>query len=234
MLLTRLPLMLQFPKASVRLACVKHAASVHPEPGSNSPLNMFTSRGPRFTKCDPVLSGVVHLLPVRRPRRFGPKLVSCRFGLLIDPIDMTGLCDSQCEPNWLVTVSGFQGSGCGGFPAYPAVLPAACRPTRVRRQGDTLPTRPRGVNGYSGLSWVASPELVRDADHRRQKRLPRFAGRRRSGAAAHVAAAGTLWFRLPIPAGFQHTLQCPNDLRRCGAVLYQRTLGGASAHRDAR
>jgi hypothetical protein len=25
---------------SVRLACVKHAASVRPEPGSNSPLNM--------------------------------------------------------------------------------------------------------------------------------------------------------------------------------------------------
>jgi len=32
---------------------------------------------------------------------------------------------------WLVTVSGFQGSGCSGFPAYPAVLPAACRQTRV-------------------------------------------------------------------------------------------------------
>ena len=41
MLLTRLPLTLQFPKTSVRLACVKHAASVHPEPGSNSPLYFF-------------------------------------------------------------------------------------------------------------------------------------------------------------------------------------------------
>ncbi|KAH0849764.1 hypothetical protein HID58_096116 [Brassica napus] len=33
-LLTRPPLETPLP---VRLACVKHAASVHPEPGSNSP-----------------------------------------------------------------------------------------------------------------------------------------------------------------------------------------------------
>ena len=41
MLLTRLPLKLIKEQAlsslSVRLACVKHAASVRPEPGSNSP-----------------------------------------------------------------------------------------------------------------------------------------------------------------------------------------------------
>ena len=39
MLLTRSPLTTQeqAPKQSVRLACVKHAASVRPEPGSNSP-----------------------------------------------------------------------------------------------------------------------------------------------------------------------------------------------------
>ncbi|CAN4076691.1 unnamed protein product [Withania somnifera] len=35
--LTRPPLETQFPVFPVRLACVKHAASVHPEPGSNSP-----------------------------------------------------------------------------------------------------------------------------------------------------------------------------------------------------
>ena len=29
------------PKWSVRLACIRHAASVHPEPGSNSPLSYF-------------------------------------------------------------------------------------------------------------------------------------------------------------------------------------------------
>ena len=39
MLLTRSPLSpkVQAPSDPVRLACVKHAASVHPEPGSNSP-----------------------------------------------------------------------------------------------------------------------------------------------------------------------------------------------------
>jgi hypothetical protein len=37
-LLTRSPLIPQQAGIIVRLACVKHAASVHPEPGSNSPL----------------------------------------------------------------------------------------------------------------------------------------------------------------------------------------------------
>ena len=77
--------------------------------------------------------------------------MSRRFGLLMDPLDMTGLCGSLCEPYWLVTVSGFQGSSCSGFPAYPAVLPAACRLSCVRRQGDTIRTRPEAVNGLSEL-----------------------------------------------------------------------------------
>ena len=38
MLLTRPPLSDTLLHPHVRLACVKHAASVHPEPGSNSPL----------------------------------------------------------------------------------------------------------------------------------------------------------------------------------------------------
>ena len=81
--------------------------------------------------------------------------MSRRFGLLIDPLDMTGLCGSLCEPYWLVTVSGFQGSSCSGFPAYPAVLPAACRLSCVRRQGDTIRTRPEAVNGLSELFSIA-------------------------------------------------------------------------------
>ena len=41
MLLTRSPL--EYPQRglSVRLACVKHAASVRPEPGSNSPMKKY-------------------------------------------------------------------------------------------------------------------------------------------------------------------------------------------------
>ena len=38
MLLTRSPLEVQAPL--VRLACIRHAASVHPEPGSNSPFDL--------------------------------------------------------------------------------------------------------------------------------------------------------------------------------------------------
>ena len=40
---------------SVRLACVKHAASVRPEPGSNSPSNAYnqTPKGPQSTKRKP-------------------------------------------------------------------------------------------------------------------------------------------------------------------------------------
>ncbi|GAA1902306.1 hypothetical protein GCM10009736_81890 [Actinomadura bangladeshensis] len=43
MLLTRSPLTSeeQAPRLSARLACVKHAASVRPEPGSNSPLKIM-------------------------------------------------------------------------------------------------------------------------------------------------------------------------------------------------
>src|SRR5687767_3618823 len=38
-LLTRSPLVYSRRSLTARLACVKHAASVRPEPGSNSPLN---------------------------------------------------------------------------------------------------------------------------------------------------------------------------------------------------
>ncbi len=37
------------PKSPVRLACVKRAASVRPEPGSNSPINLKTRLAPKQT-----------------------------------------------------------------------------------------------------------------------------------------------------------------------------------------
>ncbi len=40
MLLTRLPLEFVLLQIPVRLACVRYAASVHPEPGSNSPFDL--------------------------------------------------------------------------------------------------------------------------------------------------------------------------------------------------
>ena len=47
-LLTRSPLFTpkQAPRVTVRLACVKHAASVRPEPGSNSPLMIAIPQPP--------------------------------------------------------------------------------------------------------------------------------------------------------------------------------------------
>ena len=35
------PVRHSIPKYCVRLACIRHAASVHPEPGSNSPLSFY-------------------------------------------------------------------------------------------------------------------------------------------------------------------------------------------------
>ncbi len=45
-LLTRSPLVYSRRSLTARLACVKHAASVRPEPGSNSPLKFVDSRPP--------------------------------------------------------------------------------------------------------------------------------------------------------------------------------------------
>ena len=44
-LLTRSPLVYSRRSLTARLACVKHAASVRPEPGSNSPLNSIDVTG---------------------------------------------------------------------------------------------------------------------------------------------------------------------------------------------
>src|SRR3569623_1214351 len=52
-LLTRSPLLHPRKGFTVRLACVKHAASVRPEPGSNSPLmNNTTPADPRRSPTD--------------------------------------------------------------------------------------------------------------------------------------------------------------------------------------
>ena len=59
MLLTRAPLYSPTEVGFlVRLACVKHAASVRPEPGSNSPVKLFQGlRIKRMPDLDVVVSG---------------------------------------------------------------------------------------------------------------------------------------------------------------------------------
>ena len=57
MLLTRSPLVYPRRGLTARLACVKHAASVRPEPGSNSPLKNMTNQPKlesRQSKSDPL------------------------------------------------------------------------------------------------------------------------------------------------------------------------------------
>ena len=85
-LLTRSPLEFlssEDPIVLVRLACIRHAASVHPEPGSNSPYNLsspcgnvhygsllltcFTSYHSSIVKVRPSL---LCKLPIKKPRRF--------------------------------------------------------------------------------------------------------------------------------------------------------------------
>ena len=51
-LLTRSPLVYSRRSLTARLACVKHAASVRPEPGSNSPLKSVDIRSPRRAFID--------------------------------------------------------------------------------------------------------------------------------------------------------------------------------------
>ena len=144
--------------------------------------------------------------------------LSRRFGLLIDPLDMTGLCGSQCEPNWLVTVSGSQGSSCGGFPAYPAVLPAANRPTCVRRQGDTLRTR---LEACQRVSRTFSGRIDRmpmtGSGNRNAPRIHREAA---DGATSHLGSRRVRYCLVSrLPLVFNTHAPC---LRRLigGAVLY--------------
>ena len=73
-LLTRSPLVYPRRSLTARLACVKHAASVRPEPGSNSPLNSHDTHPKGWTS-------ILDVVPARdriadkncRNHRFLPK-----------------------------------------------------------------------------------------------------------------------------------------------------------------
>ena len=96
----------------VRLACVKHAASVHPEPGSNSPLKVSQTEvcdSRRVGSGDPGSDDSGH----RNEPDADPLFVTLvRTGR--SPI-MTGFEDSFSRIlYWLVTVSSFQGSDAAG------------------------------------------------------------------------------------------------------------------------
>ena len=124
------------------------------------------------------------------------------------------LCWFAMRTYWLVTVSGFQGSSCGGFPAYPAVLPAAHHPLAFG-----------GKEIHYALTLVLStgfPEFFRvsamrprQVPPRRTKTPPELDREASKWRRIVLPTSGFLWFRLPIRACFQHTLQC---LKRRPAV----------------
>ena len=62
MLLTRSPLTWLRRASSVRLACVRRAASVHPEPGSNSLNNLYVKPSPAYHLTRNAISGFLVLL----------------------------------------------------------------------------------------------------------------------------------------------------------------------------
>src|SRR5215204_2293756 len=75
-LLTRSPLVYSRRSLTARLACVKHAASVRPEPGSNSPLNSVDKTGHK-ARCSSTYLGVSRQeLPHLREATFLPKGIS--------------------------------------------------------------------------------------------------------------------------------------------------------------
>ena len=122
---------------------------------------------------------------------------------------------------WLVTVSGFQGSDCGGLSTYPAVLSAARRSNRVRRQGDTLRTRCCCVNRFLGSIFELRQSLVLRAVPGEEKRPPDSPGRRsnhdRRMSATDLAAMDSS----PCGSQFSTLAPVPWTYPRCGGVMYQ-------------
>ena len=79
-LLSRPPLTTQSkPRSSVRLACLMHAASVYPEPGSNSPKRCTTLRSRLLSEGLTTRTSLSRIschssvVKVQRPRRDGPR-----------------------------------------------------------------------------------------------------------------------------------------------------------------
>src|SRR5262245_29897345 len=78
-LLTRSPLVYPRRGLTARLACVKHAASVRPEPGSNSPLKSLIHTDARSALIDSrSIPARVIATPEGHRDRFLPKEPSCR------------------------------------------------------------------------------------------------------------------------------------------------------------
>ena len=148
MLLTRSPLEHPRKGLSARLACVKHAASVRPEPGSNSPTKTLTTNTTNKHKSTGIQSTLLSSQKTTTHRkqpqpRSHPRGTRSQF-----PVDFAG-----ARPR-------------GSHPASPGGLPAQALTTTCERPEDDLADRPMIVEAihppgscpllYStrSVSWV--------------------------------------------------------------------------------
>ena len=156
----------------VRLACVKHAASVHPEPGSNSPLKLLQACACSTRSFGPGWSGRTRLSPVGNRSGSSPSCVSS-----VWPFDWPSRCDGYVcgfftNPYWLVTVSGFQGSGAAR--RYITDVASRCQSLFSTNFGDTFarllrcetppPFRP-GASVPCRCTSTAGPAPLSDRPH---------------------------------------------------------------------
>ena len=175
---------------TVRLACVRHAASVHPEPGSNSPLKLSRGGGPprRVSRKRllvpvaqeprPCVRSIVSLVLKGRPRRHPAARPEVR------KISLVRLPGSR--PAGLTSaVLGIRFSRCP---------PTGRSRRRLARSGILRPFGPR-VKGESGISPGIGPKrapLPPDPTPRLHNPRPFVETRRGSGAtgAQHIGKGG--------------------------------------------
>ena len=124
-LLTRSPLVYSRRSLTARLACVKHAASVRPEPGSNSPLNSHDTHPKGWTS-------ILDVVPARdryadkncRNHRFLPKEPSTSPPGEPDCKVRRGY---QTNSSTFGTLLSSQGSSAHRTPAFRPRLGATCK-----------------------------------------------------------------------------------------------------------
>ena len=143
---------MSFPREAlaVRLACVRRAASVHPEPGSNSPSKMYWASGPSGPLSPSLIGSVRFIWFKYRKRNFsGPPL--------------GGLAKNKSKSDhfkWFDVCPDATHLVCPSS-QYPVLKVHAWRLVRfdrAARQGDILPDRRAPVGGNRALHILFTNE----------------------------------------------------------------------------
>ena len=122
---------------AVRLACVRRAASVHPEPGSNSPSKIFWASSPSGPLSPSLIGSVRFIWFWYRKRNFsGPPLGGlAKNKSKLDHFKWFDVCPDATLNVSILAVSGSQGAR---FAAHPV------RPGRAARRYIARPEGRRG------------------------------------------------------------------------------------------